>query len=338
MMPPTIHPPARNGQYPILEKIETADRLLAEPEPALEWAIENFWVANSRGFIAGNPGVGKTWIALDMLIASVTGCLCLGRYDVKHLGPGLLIEEESSRHNLQRRLHALARGRGLEPDALKDLHTLTRAFVKIPQEQKALISFIKDHGIRMVVFDSLRRVHDGKESSSDEMAPILESFARINHETGANLVLIHHLAKSGTKSGSEPRSIWDRVRGTGDLWAWRDCALGVETTDDPDAAVCNFQLRDAETQAPVTIRRISDPLTGAIRLEAQPQEETEEFRDLMEDIRDVVRTQLSPKYKAEILKAIKGRNQDKIRAFDWLVRKGEIRREGRYWGRGDGVI
>ena len=64
-------------------KLESIVDLLSKPEPKLEWLIENIWVDKSRGLIAGNPGVGKTWLALDMLLSVATGGLCLGKYPTK---------------------------------------------------------------------------------------------------------------------------------------------------------------------------------------------------------------------------------------------------------------
>ena len=91
-------------------KLDTAAEMLSRPEPKLEWLIENIWVDKSRGMIAGNPGVGKTWLALEMLLSVASGGLCFGKYPTKK-GAVLLIEEEASELNLSRRLHSMARAR-----------------------------------------------------------------------------------------------------------------------------------------------------------------------------------------------------------------------------------
>src|SRR5258708_7485073 len=162
---------------------ETMAELSARPEPQLEWLIQDLWVDKSRGFIAGHPGVGKTWIALDMLLAISTGGLCLGKYTPVVTGATLLVEEEGSLLNLARRVHALARARNLKDSDLTNFHHITRQFLKIPKHEKELIEFLKAKEIKLVVFDSLRRFHNAKENSSDEMQPVLESFARLNFET-----------------------------------------------------------------------------------------------------------------------------------------------------------
>ena len=74
--PPTEFTRGQRGHL----RIEAVSALLSEPEPELKWLIEGLWTDKSRGLIAGHPGVGKTWLALDMLLAVTTGGLCLGKY------------------------------------------------------------------------------------------------------------------------------------------------------------------------------------------------------------------------------------------------------------------
>lgn len=309
---------------PILRlKMESVSQLLEEPEPKLEWFIENLWVASSRGFIAGNPGVGKTWLALDMLISCVTGLPCLGRYPVADKGPCLLVEEEASRLNLARRVHALAKGRGLSYSDLQGFDHITRNFSKILKDEKELIALIQDNGHKVVAFDSLRRFHDCKENSSDEMQPVLDAFARINAETGASIILIHHLAKSGGDHGGS-KSVFERMRGTSDLWAWRDCIVGLEGEEEADTAAGYFQFRDAEATPPITIKRVVDPMTGAITLEALDQGESAEYQEKIEAITGYMRIQYGPVSMENILENVKGKRQKMIQAFKYMERVGLV--------------
>jgi len=231
--------------------LSNAAELLAKPEPKIEWLIENIWVDKARGLIAGNPGVGKTWLALDMLISVASGQLCMGKYPTKR-GAVLLVEEEGSELNLSRRLHSMARARGLQHADLSNLHLLTRQFTKIPTDAAELFHLIAGLDIKLIVFDSLRRFHNAEENSSSEMQPVLDSFARLNAMTEASIVLIHHLSKGSRDVDRRP--IFERLRGSSDFWAWRDCLIGVEGEEEADTAVCSFQFRDAEPQSPITVK------------------------------------------------------------------------------------
>lgn len=309
-------------------KLDTAANMLARPEPKIEWLIENMWVDKSRGLIAGNPGVGKTWLALDMLISVASGQLCLGKYPTKK-GAVLLVEEEASDLNLARRLHAMARARGLKDSDLSSLYLLTRQFTKIPKDAVELFHLIENLDIRLIVFDSLRRFHNAEENSSSEMQEVLDSFARLNAMTGASIILIHHLAKGSRESDN--RAIFERMRGSGDLWAWRDCIIGVEGQEEADEAICSFQFRDAEAQDPIKIKRHVGATSGAIALEAMGVEESDEFAEKSEAILNFMRTQFGSVAKDVIFKAVRGGRNEFYRTFKAMTKRGLVIKNGSGW-------
>jgi len=309
-------------------KSETMAELLARPEPKLEWLIESMWTEKSRGLIAGNPGVGKTWLALEMLLSVSTGLRCLNKYGVKP-GAVLLVEEESSIDNLARRIQCMARGRGLDETDLVSFHHVTRQFLKIPKHEKELIAFIKHHQIKLVVFDSLRRFHGADENSSEKMQPVLDSFARINIEAQTSVILIHHLSKQPAEK-SLRKSVFERMRGTSDLWAWRDCIIGMEGEIEGTYAACSFQFRDAESPAPISIKRASDEATGATTLELLNIEETEDFVDRSEAILTYIRAH-QPVSRDQTITKCKGRKQSNGRIFDVLAERNLLVKHGYKW-------
>lgn len=308
-------------------RIESVAELLSKPQPQQEWLIENIWTDKSRGLIAGNPGVGKTWIALDMLIAVSSGGLCMGKYPVKK-GAGLLIEEEASELNLARRLHAMARARGLADVDLTNLYHITRQQANIPGDAVEICHFMMEHKITLAVFDSLRAVHSAKENSSDEMRKVLDSFGRINTISGASVLLIHHLNKQ--QEGSHT-PLFERLRGSTDLWAWRDCLIGVEGEEDSTLATCSFQFRDAEAQDPIKIQRCVGELTGAIALEVTDPAESEEFIDKSALITAYLKSQYGGVIKEAIFKVVKGRKSEFVQVFNLMKKRGLVVRNGKGW-------
>lgn len=303
-------------------KPESMEVLLSESEPPLEWLIEGLWTDKAKGFIAGHPGTGKTWIALDMMLSIATGGLCMGKYKPAYKAPCLIVEEEASRRNLQRRIHAMARARQLKPSDLSSVFHITQQFTNIPRDTKQIIEVIKQHGIKFVVFDSLREVHSSKENSSDEMAVVLKAFKEISVIGECAVLLIHHLSKSGMDSGN--KTIFERMRGTGSLWAWRDCILGIEGEEESTVATCNFQFRDAESPKPVQVTRIVHPATGAIALEAVDMSESPEFMAKCEAAIEFVRAQLGGAYKTDIATALEGRKKDNLSAVKLMLKRGVL--------------
>lgn len=318
-------------RYPITRReelrAESMQALLSEPEPPLEWLIEGLWVDKARGFIAGHPGTGKTWIALDMILSVATGTLCMSKYRPAYKAPCLLVEEEASRRNLQRRVHSMARARQIQPDQLSSVFHITQQFSNIPRDSQQIIDIILKYGIKLVVFDSLREVHSAKENSSDEMAVVLRAFKEISVVGNCAVVLIHHLNKSNGDTGTN-KTVFERMRGTGSLWAWRDCILGVEGEEDSRVAKCSFQFRDADSPAPIQITRTVGEMTGAIALEAVSLEESEEFLEKSQEVLAYLKTQISGATRNSICKAIDGRRQDNLAFLKRMEKLGLVQKSG----------
>ena len=57
--------------------------------------------------------------------------------------------------------------------------------------------------LRLIVFDPLRRFHDGEENDSHSATAIINCFERLARETGAACLAIHHMAKGAAKSGGQ---------------------------------------------------------------------------------------------------------------------------------------
>lgn len=303
--------------------------LLSQPEPELSWLIESLWTDKSRGFVAGAPGIGKTWVTLEMLISVCTGQLCLGKFKPISASPVLLVEEESSIYNLARRAHALAKGRSLEPSSLRHFHHLTRQSIDILKQGKELTIFMKNNGIKFAVFDSLRRFHHGDENSSEKMKPVLEMFGRMGEDAGASILLIHHLSKRSDKPDKRP--IFERMRGTSDLWAWRDCVMGLEGEPDGNVADCSFQFRDAESTPKFRIKRTMDKALGSMTLAVTSLEESDEFMEKAAKLLDYVRSN-QPVGKDQACAKSGGRKIDNVLIFNTLVERQKLVQMGYKWG------
>ena len=319
-------------RYQVIPKtsfhLELIEEFLSKPEPVLSWMIEGLWTSSAKGMLVGQPNLGKTWVALDMLISFVSGLPCLGRFMPQDSGPALLIEQEGSLTNLSRRFHMLAKGRNLHPGSLKHLHHMSFQFPKLPDNEKDIISLMKKQGIKFVVFDSLVRFHNKDENSSTDMRLILDSFTRINMETGASVLLIHHLAKQSTEL---KRGIWDRVRGTSDFVAWRDCMLGLEGDEGDDLVQCSFQFRDAENPGPIQIQRTLDERTGGMSMLVLDLENTEDFKDKLSKVHEIITSNFGSASKDLIAKKMGGHRSETWKFIKLLESKKLIAKNGSEW-------
>lgn len=304
---------------------ELVEDFLSKPEPVLSWMIEGLWTSSAKGMLVGQPNLGKTWVAMEMLISVVSGLPCLGHFMPSETGPALLVEQEGSLLNLNRRFHMLAKGRNYPSGTLKHLHHMSFQFPKLPEHEKDIIFLMKQQGIKFVVFDSLVRFHTRDENSSTDMRLVLESFARINMETGASLLLIHHLGKQG---GENKRDIWERVRGTSDFVAWRDCMLGLEGNEGDDLVQCSFQFRDAENPGPIQIKRTFDESTGAMTLTTLALEETDDFKEKLEQVYGIITANFGKASKDYIAKKLGGKKVNTWKFLKLLESKKLVGKDG----------
>ena len=311
-------------------KIESCATLLNEPEPKQERLVADIIQKAARGLVIGEPGVGKTFFVICLAIAILTRRAFLEFFEVHHSGPCLLIEEESSRLNLARRFHALKKGMGFESDELSQLYFLVRSFMKItdPTAEKELIQFIREKKIVLVIFDSFRRFHDRKENSSEELQPVLDAFARIQHETGSAIILIHHL----NKDSQSKRNIFERARGSSDLWAWRDFIIAIEGEAGTDEATCHLQFRDYESPPPFSLTREVTEHGGVI-LRRDELKDKDAFREAFQALEvEMKAAGIIMGSKSKITRKIKGvRRQILLSAFNKKVQDGTIKKcEGGY--------
>jgi len=56
--------------------------------------------------------------------------------------------------------------------------------------------------LRLIVLDPLRRMFDGNEDSSDTAARLIPLIEKLAKDTGATVLLVHHLSKQSAKQGS----------------------------------------------------------------------------------------------------------------------------------------
>lgn len=53
-------------------------------------------------------------------------------------------------------------------------------------------------GYRLVIIDTLRRIHHGDENNSGQMAALMAIFERIGRDTGTTIIFAHHASKAAT--------------------------------------------------------------------------------------------------------------------------------------------
>lgn len=222
-----------------------ASELIANPRP-LAWLIRGVLELDSFALMFADPGVGKTFLALDIAFSVACGTDWHGRR--VYAGPVFYIAGEGG-NGLGRRLRALELARGREigaaplfvstvPASLTDAEGAGDALA-------AVDAMVQHHGKpSLIVLDTVaRNFGGGDENSTRDMTAFVAACDRIRESTGACVLLVHH-------SGHGDKS---RARGSTALKG----ALDWEYSLSKDAGTLQLECtkaKDAEPPPPMSFR------------------------------------------------------------------------------------
>ena len=195
----------------------------------------------TAGLIVAQEGAGKSFLALEISLAKATGHDMTG---IGVTGPGNVIyfSKEDPPEIIEERLQSIAPfipNEGIaRADALEIVSlygkSATLASEKSTVNEKLIRQIIKTgSGKDLLIFDTLRKLHDLEENSSGEMKVLLEIFDRIALETGAAVLLIHHTNKTSNLLGQQGDQ--SSARGSNVLVGNTRWSLHLETVKDDSA-------------------------------------------------------------------------------------------------------
>jgi|GEM_PF-682074 len=190
------------------------EELMSYNFPDSEWLVENLIPAESVSVISGYPGSYKTWLLLDLAIRVAKGEKFLNQFQARK-AKVLYIDEENDLRLFKERVKALCDDKSL------DIEFLSQKGFKLKKSQQ-IVNYCLKNNIKVVLMDSLIRLHNLDENSSTEMAKLFEEFKKFKLN-GISVVFAHHNRKS-KKGGSNPK---EDLRGSSEIAAFLDNALSV---------------------------------------------------------------------------------------------------------------
>ena len=196
-----------------------------EPQPPIEWMIENLIPAVTVSVFYGDPGSKKTYSLLSMAVCVAMGKPWLGMKTKP--GKVLFVDEEMGESWMRRRLRASIKGElGDENIAIE---FVSFAGYKLDSKEGAaqLQNDIEEHKSKLVILDALSEIMDGDENAKKDTSPVFIALKRIAEKTGCTIIVIHHANKSGGYRGSSA------IKGHPDLM--------IKVQSDNDSKFINFQ-------------------------------------------------------------------------------------------------
>ena len=168
--------------------------------PAPTWLIESVIPAGGLVGLIGPPGVGKTFIALDMALSVATGRLWQGLPTKK--GRVLYISAEG-RGGLSKRVAAWLADRTAKPSEAKiawlleaiPVHGTSESIDVLIERQKEELGTFPD----LVIIDTLARCFEGDENQQEDMGRFVAGADRLREEFDATVLIVHHTRLDGER-------------------------------------------------------------------------------------------------------------------------------------------
>lgn len=169
--------------------------LLALPDP--EWLVANWLPRQGLITLYGQPGQGKSFVALDIALSIAEGVPWLGQH-VTRQGPVIYIAAEGGR-SIKHRVEAWMLSQGLEQVEAANF-VLSSIDVR---DQDAVESFIQkieseDLYPELIVIDTLSRSFGGgEENASTDMMQFVDQVAKVSEDRQTAVMAVHHTNLGG---------------------------------------------------------------------------------------------------------------------------------------------
>lgn len=239
--------PGQEAEEPVLD-LPTSFRhgdLVTGELPPVPWLVEGLLPKGGICMLAGDSGVGKSWIGFHLGQTVAAGIPFLGHFQTER-GGVLYLDAESGENLIRRRFKKLWRGledEHLDPDIPFDV--LLSAVNLDPQGSglRALTDRIRRDSISLVVLDPMIHFGSAEENESRDMASFLEGIRGVSRDTGTVFLLIHHVRKESRISSNAAGQM---IRGSSAIRAVMDSVLYVRRLNDGRLQVEHDKSRHAE--------------------------------------------------------------------------------------------
>jgi hypothetical protein len=224
--------------------------------PEHRWLIEDLWADEAVGIVGGEPKCGKSFLALDMIVAVAAGVPCLRRFRSARRGPVLLYAAEDALHLVRTRLEGICHAAGV---ALADLpiHVITAPSLRLDvvedrQQLQATVDVLRPI---LLVLDPFVRLHRIDENASSDVAPLLAYLRDLQRRFALAVAVVHHARK-----GAQAMRAGQALRGSSEFHAWGDSNLYLRRLDDRLFLSIEHRAAPSQTGLPLALRRVGDAL------------------------------------------------------------------------------
>lgn len=224
--------------------------------PDVNWLWEQWIPRGMLTLLAAWPGIGKTYVALDLARRIIDGLMAP---DNSHINLNSKTVIYVDAEDFLPIIHLRTKEWGMDLSRFYPIRRPPRDLIDMTKQsyQDELIDMCYDLQPDLVIVDSLSSVNSKGENSIEDLREILNYFVEIPQSFDCGLVLIHHLRKPGKNGSAGPVTMHD-LRGSGHLVAMARSIIGIDTVDadNPNAARIMKVIKTNLCQypAPLSIR------------------------------------------------------------------------------------
>lgn len=238
--------------------------MLRESPPARRWLIDRMVPAGIVGAVSAAGGAGKTFLIMQMGVSVASGAPFMGK-SIPDPGGVLMLTAEDDRDEIHRRLWAIV-------DRMKSDGDLSDTELELIESQffidsrighddrltreverdieptliaDRIVTLVREieRPIRLIVLDPLSRFRGGDENNNSHATAFVRQVERIAKETGATVLVAHHVAKNTWRAGDGLHQ--DGMRGASALIDGFRFGLGMATLRKDEAGKYGLDPDDA---------------------------------------------------------------------------------------------
>lgn len=281
--------------------------LLSEPDEEHAWLVDGRLPVGGLGLIAGKPKAGKSTLSRCLALAVARGDPWLGF--VTTAGPVIYLGFEEKRGEVRRHFRSMG-ARADDP--------LSVLVGRAPEEALArLAKTVQQVRPVLVIVDTVARLLPSVREWNDygSVTAALEPVLALARETGAHVLLVHHMGK-GERTGG------DAVLGSTAIFAAADTTLLLKRLERYRTLSTIQRYGDDLEELTVAL----DPETRAVAA-GGPRREAEE-EEAARAILAYLTGQPEPLDEAAILEGVEGRRGLKVKGLRRLLGRGHVTRTG----------
>ncbi len=277
--------------------------------PDLEWHIDGFVPKGGLTMIYGPPKSGKSFVVMSLILALDHGERWLG-HPVVDRCRSLYVALEG-RSGLKMRSESWHEHFGHDVEAGGSLIQTGRINLAEHEHRDAIIAAVIENDIQLVAIDTLAKATPGlDENSAKDMGLVIDSAMRIQQETGATVILVHHTGHGDTHRG----------RGHSSLPGAVDSSIMVKA-----GRVTGELLKDGGSPLPIDFKLepVGQSVVAVPRSSSSPDEDPdpEGTREDLEKLRKALEDEGQPLSKNALYRRVGGNRSRITGSIDlWVLR------------------